>query len=106
MKSDKNKVIAKYHRLRLTDDIRNLIRGLPVSVEETQVGSHVYLADGEVQMGLQKSPVRIRIECRHGKLSLVVKSGTWLAMSLPYDTPEQRARAPAEVRAGMLSLLS
>ncbi len=106
MGSDRNgKVVSKYHRLRLTDDIRKHIHGLPVvDLEETQVGNHVYMANGRICLGLEQSGVKIRIAHRDGQFKLTVKSGNGLDLELPYDTPEERDVAPKNVRISMESL--
>jgi len=101
------KVVSKYHRLRLTDDIRKLVLGLPVvNLRETQVGNHVYMADGEICIGLQKRSVRIRIAHRDGRLSLIIRSADGLDLELPYDTSEQRDQAPVDAKEKMQAMLN
>jgi hypothetical protein len=69
------KVLSKFYRLKLTDQIRDLITALPTeNLQETQVGNHVYYAKGQFKVGSQSYPGRIRIWLWNRNISISVKS--------------------------------
>ena len=56
------KMISKLCRLRLTNELEEMIRELPVKgLEETQVGNHVYMGRGMIRVGTQDYPVQLRV---------------------------------------------
>lgn len=94
------KVVSKLHRLELTDDLRKMLMRLPVKgLVETQVGNHVYLADGELMIGSRYFPVRIRVWTDGDELKARVKAPkAGLDVQLTYETEEDREAFPAAVR--------
>jgi hypothetical protein len=93
------KVVSKFHRLELTDDLRKMLMQLPVrKLVETQVGNHVYLADGEIMVGSRYFPVRIRV-WKDDELRARVKSlKAGLDVESPFETQEDREAFPVLVR--------
>ncbi len=94
------KVVSKFHRLELTDDLRKMLMQLPVrKLVETQVGNHIYLANGEMMIGSRYFPVRIRVWTDGDGLRAQVKAPrAALDVQLPFGTEEDRKVFPATVR--------
>ena len=94
------KMVSKLHRLELTDDLRKMLMGLPVrKLVETQVGNHVYLADGEIMVGSRYFPVRIRVWTDGDGLRARVKAlRAGLDVELPFETEGDRKAFPAAVQ--------
>lgn len=90
----RRKAVSKFFRLKLADDIRKLVEGLPLSgLVETQIGNHVYVANGELNTGFCKHPVVLRIRRREDKLYVTLRLGRKSDIVLPFDTPDQRLGA-------------
>lgn len=94
------KVVSKLHRLELTDDLRKMLMRLPVrGLVETQIGNHIYLADGELMVGSRYFPVRIRVwKNREGLQAQVKAPKAALDVQLPFEIKEDREMFPVKVR--------
>jgi hypothetical protein len=56
------KVISKFYRLKLADELRRFLDALPVrNVHESQTGDNIYMANGELRVGATYYPVGIRV---------------------------------------------
>lgn len=101
------KIVSKFQRILLTEDIRKLVYGIPnATLRETQVGNHVYMADGEIGFGIRKRPLRVRISREEDGLRLYVRAGGEVDIGLPYGTKDERDGALAEVWKEMRVLVS
>jgi hypothetical protein len=61
------KVFSKYYRIRMSEQIHNLVEALPLKgMKETQVGNHVYSGSGFLCVGETKYPVTLRIRLVDG----------------------------------------
>lgn len=80
--------------------------GIPAELVETQMGNHVYMANGGLQIGMENHPVMVRIAHRKGLLVLTVKSQSSMNISLPFDTPEQRKQALNTIKEEIRNLLN
>jgi len=97
--SKKSAVVAKYHRIRMTDELRALVLSLPVrGLVEVTRGDHVYMGNGTVRVGAREHPARVLIREDGGCMGLEVEAPTaGLRILCPFDSEEERARAPDEV---------
>jgi hypothetical protein len=93
------KMVSKLYRLELTDDLRRVLMRLPVrKLVETQVGNHVYMANGEIMVGPRYYPVRIRVWTDGSELmASVTAPRAGLEVELPFGTPEDRKAFPDAV---------
>jgi hypothetical protein len=103
----KSKLVSKYYRIKLSEEIGRLLRSIPIKgMVETQVGNHVYMAEGELNIGSEKHLVKIRISHRNGNFNLRVKSSALLDLLLPFDTPEERETVPRILKEKIQKLLN
>lgn len=103
----KLKVMSKFFRLKMADDIRKLLTELPqLSLVENQVGNHVYTADGVLITGACRQKVKIRIRRCEEKFNLTIRMNEGLEVVMPFDTEEQKAMAPIRVQEALQRTLN
>jgi hypothetical protein len=60
--TDRSKVISKFYRLKLADELRSFLEAIPVrELHESQAGDNIYMANGELRVGSTYYPAGIRI---------------------------------------------
>lgn len=70
-----DKVVSKFYRLKLAGELRRFLEALPVrNLQESQMGSNVYMAQGELRVGSTYYPVGIRVWLQHEKILVSVKA--------------------------------
>lgn len=89
---DEKKVISKCLRLRLTSELKETIRSLPISdFQETQVGNHIYMGNGKVRIGTRKYPAEVRVWLHDGQILARLKSKkAGLEVVAPFETAAER----------------
>lgn len=102
------KLMAKMYRMRMLSDVRELVGSLPFEVVEKQLDSCVYAGDGEVNTGTAKYSTSIQIVRNDfGKLMIVMKAPkAGIREEIPFDTEDQRKRAPELIKAAMIRYLN
>lgn len=61
------KVVSKFYRLRMAEQLQDFLDSMPVrGVHETQMGDNIYMAKGELRVGHAYYPMGIRIWLRGG----------------------------------------
>jgi len=97
------KVVSKFYRLKMTDEIRSLITALPVkNLRETQVGNHVYYAKGQIKIGVGYYPGRIRIWLWNKNISVSVKSEeAGFGVIFPFNSRHEQARASRVINSAL-----
>jgi hypothetical protein len=61
-KDMEKKVISKFYRLQMTDHLKSILLKLPsLDLEETQAGNHIYYAHGNIKIGRETYPCRLRV---------------------------------------------
>jgi hypothetical protein len=90
-----HQVLSKFYRLKMTDDIRDLITNIPFrNLEETTVKEQIYRAYGEIQIGSKYQPVDIRIWLQDGAPKLEIKSKQAQVYAVyPFDTKNEQEEA-------------
>ena len=94
------KMVSKLCRLRLSGELSEMIRGLPVQgLRETQVGNHIYMGNGTIRVGSQEYPVRIRVWIDGGSMRAAVRARrAGLEVDEVLDGPEDILALPETVR--------
>jgi hypothetical protein len=96
-----SKLIAKMYRMKMLSDVREFVESLPFDTVEKQVDQYVYTGVGEISTGLVRFKTTVKIaQNDFGKLFVVVtapKAG--IEAEIPFDTEDQRKRAPDAIRA-------
>jgi hypothetical protein len=63
------KVISKFYRLRMAEQLQDFLDSLPVrGVHESHMGDNIYMAKGELRVGHTYYPVGIRIWLKAGQV--------------------------------------
>jgi hypothetical protein len=92
------KVIQKFHRIQLSDNIRGFIQSLPIKdVEETQIGNHIYLGYGQIEWGTSFIPVEIHIELNDNGMFTYIKTTKTGSIICPFNTIEEQKAAPVQI---------
>lgn len=88
-------VMSKFYRLKMIDDIRSLITGIPFrNLKEITVREQIYRAHGEIQTGSAYQPVDIKIWLQDGSPTLEVKSDPVKIYALyPFKTISEQEEA-------------
>lgn len=88
------KLISKYHRLRMSDDIRGLLKQLPVRrMQESQVGNHVYQGAGEIKVGTSYIPVSLRIRIVRGRPTVFLNADrAGIAVTCPFEGADKAVK--------------
>jgi hypothetical protein len=100
---DWSKVISKFYRLKLTDELHAFVKALPVrNLHESQVGDSIYVANGELCVGHTYYPVGVRVWFQHGRVVAQVKSPqAFLSVFVdpfdPLETAEKVKQATAKL---------
>jgi hypothetical protein len=97
------KVVSKYLRLRMTDDLREMLRKIPVEdVTETQAGSHIYMGSGKVRVGPRTYPVIVRVWMKEDEVWASVRSfGSRLSISSRFRNAAERREFVSNVLEGV-----
>ena len=67
--AERSKLISKFYRLKMAGELRRFLEALPIrSVQETQIGDSIYMANGELRVGHMYYPVGIRVWFKHDKI--------------------------------------
>lgn len=92
-------VMSKYHRIRMTDELRAMLKEIPVqNVTEEPKGDHVYLGFGKIVLGAQGHPAMIRVGAGpHGMDLTVLSPEAGVTVQCPFETKEDREAAPGIV---------
>lgn len=97
------KVVSKYLRLRMTDDLREMLKRIPVEgVTETQAGSHIYMGSGRIRVGQRSYPVSVRVWMKQEEIWASVKSfGSRLSISSRFQNAVERRQFVSNVLEGV-----
>ncbi len=69
------RLVSKFYRLRISRELRTMLTALPIrKMRETQVGNHVYLANGELRVGNDFYPAKIRVWIEKGRVLAAVRA--------------------------------
>lgn len=103
-----NKIASKVLRQRMSAELREMLRSIPVKgLKESQVGNHVYLGHGHVEVGGRRTPAQVRVWIRDGGLMAGVSTSDGrVQVYEPFTTKEERKAFPAAVKNGMRLLLN
>jgi len=90
-----HQIASKFYRLKMTDDIHNLILSIPFrNLEEITVREQVYRAYGEIQVGSKYHPVDVRIWLQDGAPKLEIKSKQAQIYAVyPFNTRNEQEEA-------------
>jgi hypothetical protein len=91
MKNDQQ-VVSKYLRLKMTDELREMIQKIPfISLEETQTSSHIYLGSGKIRSKNRSYPAMIRVWIRSDEIWASIKAfGCGVSISNKFKTVAER----------------
>jgi len=100
---ERSKLISKFYRLKIADELRKFIEGLPVrEVHETQMGDSIYIGRGELCVGHTYYPVGIRVWFRHDQIvaQVIAPQASISIYAEPFDPfgTAELVRAAIEVR--------
>ena len=102
------KLMAKMYRMKMLSEVRDFVESLPFTVVEKQVDHCIYCGVGQVDTGSMKFPTTVRIlRNEFGRLSVIVdapKAG--VKEEIPFETVDQRKKAPVLVQAVMPKYLN
>ncbi len=97
-----NRLVAKYQRLKLSEELRSMVGELPVhGLEERQFGGNVYLGQGTIRTGCGEAPVLVRVWMDgDGDLFAGFRSDkAGIELREPFNTAEERTAFPKKVQA-------
>jgi hypothetical protein len=72
------KIVSKYYRIKMSDEIRHFLKQLPIrNMVESQVGNHIYMGNGELQIGSEyvKMCLKIRLVQKKPVVSISTING-------------------------------
>jgi len=97
------KVVSKYLRLRMTDELREMIKKIPEveSLEETQAGNHIYLGNGKIRTRSGRSWVRVRVWMKGEEIWASVRSRAGLSVAAPFRTVKERREFTKKIMEGI-----
>lgn len=105
---EKRKLVSKYYRLKMSDALRQMVFGIPVSdLVETQVGDHIYLGQGVVKTGVLGHPAAVRVWVGEDGIRARVKSDpAGLLVDMPFGTENEQRQFMDSVREAVKKLLN
>jgi hypothetical protein len=87
--------MAKLMRLKMSAQLGDLLRGLPVSVRESTKTDCVYLGRGFLTAGAERPDVTVRVFLKKGKPMASLESKmARIELVSPFDTEEERSSFP------------
>lgn len=95
----REKVVSKFYRLKMSGELRTMIESLPVrGLVEIIKGNHVYLGNGTLLIGAREHPTRILIQEDNGSINFEIEAPTaGLLIQCPFNSEEERAKIPDKV---------
>ena len=95
-----NKIIAKVYRMRMMEEVRELIESLPFKIVEKQLDNCIYAGVGEVETGTVKFPTTLKItRSEDGQLAVTMSSPkAGIEEDLPFNTEDQQKMASEKIR--------
>lgn len=100
MAPKKRRILSKLLRLKLTDEIRELVSLLPTkNLRESHTENYVYYAIGEIKIGTKYYPVKIRIQLQSENcITVSVKSEkAGLSVVYPFNEPPVNRQAARKI---------
>lgn len=91
------KVASKLIRLQLSEEIRTLLTGIPITgLEESQRGNYVYLAQGRLRT-IEGPTATVSIWIGKGGVNLTIRLKDGWEVTVPYSTEKDRKAAAGSV---------
>lgn len=82
-----SKIISKYYRIRMSDEIRYMIEELPIQgLRETQIGDFIYAGHGYTEIGTKVFLTVIKIQLKNNEpvVSIVIPNAK-ISLSCPFN---------------------
>jgi len=103
----RTQVVSKFYRLKMSKELRDLLRSLPFQIEEEVRGmDHVYLGRGTLRLSGGRHPAEASVRLRNGGLIASVSvPEAGIQVEGPFETPEDRSSFPEEVRRAVVAAM-